>query len=111
MKQKITTIEEFWKDILNLKEHRLISIVAMDEIGFFSVVYVFERNKEVFGLRVQLTKQRPLLPSVHLLFPNSIYYECEIHDFFGIEFEDNHRLHDKLFLPDDFADKPPLLKK
>ncbi len=109
-KQKLTNEKDFWKDMLNLKNDRLIAIVAIDEEKFFTLVYSFERDKEIFNLRLKLDKKKPIIRSIHLLFPSAIYYECEIHDFFGIEFEDNNRLHDKLFLPDDFTGKPPLLR-
>lgn len=108
--KKQTTKKEFWNDIKYLKKYRLIAIVAVDEIEFFTVIYNFEREKEVFQLRIKVNKTKPILQSIHTIYPSAIYYECEIHDFFGIEFEGNHRQHDKLFLPDDFKDKPPLLK-
>ena len=44
------------------------------------------------------------------IFPSADYYEREIHDFFGVEFEGNPKLHLKLFLADDWKEKPPLLK-
>ncbi len=110
MQEKKINRKEFLKEIEKLKDNRLISIIAIDEIDFFSVLYVFDMNNDIFQLRVKLTKKNPLLPSIHKLFPSAIYYECEVHDFFDIEFEDNFRLHDKLFLPDDFKGKPPLLK-
>lgn len=110
MREKKINAKNFWKEISAMKNKRIVAITAIDEIDFFSVLYQFDLDGNIFQLRVKLDKQKPIVQSIHSLFPSAIYYECEIHDFFGIEFEGNNRLHDKLFLPDDFKDKPPLLK-
>ncbi len=87
MEDKKTNVKEFWNEIIKLKDKRLISIVAVDEKDYFNVNYFFEIEKNVFKLAVKLDKKESILPSIHSLFPSAIYYECEVHDFFGIEFE------------------------
>jgi len=59
---------------------------------------------------LSIQKNKPIIPTIIDIFPNAEIYEREIHDFFGIEFKGNPRLHEKLFLPDTWKNKPPLLK-
>ena len=51
-----------------------------------------------------------MIPSIMDVFPSAEFYEREIHDFFDIEFKGNPRLHEKMFLPDDWDKRPPLQK-
>jgi len=75
-------------------------VAGVDEGKNFSVYYHFDDEDDVEALKFILPKNNP-----------AELYERETHDFFGIEFEGNPHLHEKLFLPEDFRGKPPLLKK
>ncbi len=81
----------------------------MDEGEKFSVLYHFDNGK-LETLRVTLPKKKPIIPTIMFIFPSAELYERETHDFFGIEFEGNSHLHEKLFLPDNWKGKPPLRK-
>ena len=83
----------------------------MDEGESFSVYYHFDDDDDVEALKFILPKDKPVIPTIVFDFPSAELYERETHDFFGIEFEGNPRLHEKLFLPEDFKGRPPLLKK
>ena len=96
---------ELLKNIANMKkkEQRLITISAIDEGNFFTLMYHFnDRN-----LIVRLSKKKPCIDSIISMYPSAELYEREIHDFFGIEFKGNPRLHEMLFLPEDWKEKPP----
>lgn len=99
------------KEVEKRKNQRLIAICAVDEKKFFSVLYIFDAEEGVDALKVFLDKKKPLIPSVHDIFLSASVFEREVHDFFGIEFLGNPHLHEKLFLPDDWEGKPPLLKE
>ncbi|NIM47444.1 MAG: hypothetical protein GTN40_04800 [Candidatus Aenigmarchaeota archaeon] len=98
------------QEIKKLEDKRLIAIVCKDE-GDFTLNYYFDDIGKIIVLKFKVPKKKPFLESIVDVFPNADYYEREIHDFFGVEFEGNPELHLKLFLPDDWNKKPPLLKK
>jgi len=102
-------LKEFLGEIEKRRFRRLITISAVDEGEKFSVFYHFD-NGRVETLKVTLPKKAPIIPSVIFIFPSAELYERETHDFFGIEFKGNPYLHEKLFLPDNWKDKPPLRK-
>ena len=83
----------------------------MDKGKKFSVYYHFDDSDDVEALKFTLPKDNPKIPTIVFDFPSAELYERETHDFFGIEFEGNPHLHERLFLPDDFKGRPPLLKK
>ena len=83
----------------------------MDEGKNFSVYYHFDDEDDVEALKFVIPKNEPVIPTIVFDFPSAELYERETHDFFGIKFEGNPRLDEKLFLPEDFKGKPPLLKK
>ena len=104
-----TNASNFEKQIGKFKEHRIVSIICIDE-GDFRLIYMFDKKGKIENLEVFLPKKKPLIKSISDIFPSSEFYEREIHDLFGVEFKGNPRLHDKLFLPDDWKGKPPLRK-
>lgn len=95
--------------VKKLKGHRLISIVCLQE-NDFKLNYFFDKNGKISKLTFNLSKIKPIIESIVDIFPNADYFEREIHDFFGVEFKGNPKLHLKLFLADDWKEKPPLKK-
>ncbi len=95
------------KEIEKRREKRLVSIICMDE-GSFRLIYQLDGKGKMETLELSVPRKKPVVKSITNLFPNSDFYEREIHDLFGVEFEGNPRLHEKLFLPDDWKGKPPL---
>jgi NADH:ubiquinone oxidoreductase subunit C len=80
------------------KKLRLIAIVCRDENDFL-LDYYFDSNGKISCLKFVVPKNEPKIESITEDYPNADYYEREIHDFFGVEFEGNMNLHLKLFLP------------
>ncbi len=88
---------------------RLISIVCTQEKDF-TLNYFFDKGGKIMKLIFIVPKSKPVIESIVDLYPNADYYEREVHDFFGIEFEGNKKLHLKLFLADKWEKKPPMVK-
>jgi len=91
------------------KYSRLIAIVCRHEKDFY-LDYYFDYQGRISVLKFKVPKKKPVIESIVADFPGADYYEREIHDFFGVEFSGNPNLHLKLFLPDDWNEKPPMLK-
>jgi len=105
----ITTVKDLEKEVEKFREKRLVSIICIDE-GNFRLIYQFDNRGKIEPLEISVPRKKPIVKSISKTFPNSEFYEREIHDFFGVEFEGNPRLHEKLFLPDGWRGKPPLRK-
>jgi NADH-quinone oxidoreductase subunit C len=103
------TPNELEKEVEKRREKRLVTIICIDE-GNFRLIYQFDDKGKTETLELSVLKKKPVVKSITEFFPNSDFYEREIHDFFGVEFKGNPRLHEKLFLPDDWKGKPPLRK-
>ena len=91
------------------KGSRLVAIVCRDEADLLLDYYFDDRGK-LSVMRFSIPKSDPIVESITEDYPSADYYEREIHDFFGVEFQGNMNLHLKLFLPDDWKSKPPMLK-
>jgi len=109
MKEKKIDLKNFRKEIEKLRDCRLITITALNYNGNYKLLYHFDKNGiKTFEVLVQ--KKKPVIESIIDIFPSVEFYEREIHDLFGIEFSGNPRLHKKMFLPDDWKEKPPFQK-
>lgn len=89
---------------------RLVAIVCVQENDIFRLDYIFDDSGKDFTLTVRVPVKKPVVDSIMGTFPVAELFEREIHDFFGVEFHGNRRLHDKLFLPEDYKGAPPLRK-
>ena len=110
MKTKKIKLKEFRKKMEELVGYRLVTISALDSKGCFNILYHFDKDG-INTFKVLVSEKKPFIKSITDIFPSAEFYEREIYDFFGIEFEGNPRLHHKMFLPDDWKEKPPLLRK
>jgi NADH:ubiquinone oxidoreductase subunit C len=109
MEEKRISLENFRKEIEGLKGFRLITISALDSRGCYHLLYHFDIG-EIKTIKVLIPEKKPIIRSIIDVFPSAEFYERELHDFYGIEFEGNPRLHEKMFLPDDWNERPPLQK-
>ena len=109
MKIKKIKLSDFRKEMENIRGHRLITISAIDSRGCFDLMYHFDIDG-IKTFKVVVPEETPIIPSIIDIFPSAEFYEREIHDFFNIEFKGNPRLHEKMFLPDNWDGKPPLKK-
>jgi NADH-quinone oxidoreductase subunit C len=101
--------------MLNLKEkiedfqdQRLIAIVCIHDNDMY-LHYYFDDEGKINVAKFKVPEDRKVETLVDR-YPAADYFEREVHDFFGIEFVGNLNLHLKLFLPDNWKGKPPLLK-
>ncbi len=106
MEQKTIDFKNFKKEIEKLKNSRLITISAIDKGDSFRLLYHFDLNG-IKTFKVKLPEKNPIIQTITDIFPSAEFYEREIHDFFGIEFEGNPRLHEKMFLHDTWNGPPP----
>ncbi len=102
--------------MLNLKERleafedqRLIAIVCVYE-NLLYLHYYFDEEGKINVMKLRVPEDRRVESLVDR-YPGADYFEREIHDFFDVEFVGNPNLHLKLFLPDDWKGKPPMLRK
>jgi len=100
---------EVREKVRELRDQRLIAIVCRQENDFI-LNYYFDKDGKITVLSFNVPKNEPVVETISYIFPNADYYEREIHDFFGVEFQGNPKLHLKLFLPDNWNKKPPLVK-
>jgi NADH-quinone oxidoreductase subunit C len=91
-------------------DKRLVAIVCVQEGGKFRLEYIFDDKGTDAVLTVRVPVKNPVIDSLMDIFPVAELFEREIHDFFGVEFKGNRRLHDKLFLPENYKGSPPLRK-
>jgi NADH-quinone oxidoreductase subunit C len=77
----------------------------------FVLHYQFDCNGKVKEILVNVPKSNPVVESILDVFPCAGFlYEREIHDLFGVEFEGNPKLHDKLFLAEKWKGRHPMRK-
>ncbi len=88
------------------------TVTALDKLkeGTFECIYLFNHYEESLRLlvRVSLSRNRPVQPSIGKIFPGAVWHERETTEMFGIRFEgcpDSRNL----LLPED-ADFHPLCK-
>jgi len=95
-----------------MKEKRfyLETITAVDFLDYFEIVYLYSTYYQEICrimIRIQMTKDASPL-SVSAIYPEAIWLEREVYDFFGIRFLEHPDLR-RILNPDD-ADYFPLLK-
>lgn len=89
------------------RKSRLISITCIQNENF-ELYYHFDDNG-IKCVKIKM-KQKEKIESVSDWYPQAEFFERETHDFFGIEFVGNPRLHEKLYLAENWRRKPPHLK-
>ena len=78
-----------------------------EESPRFHVVYMFysfELNTS-FQIRVPLTGNAPLIPTIEKIYPNANWHEREVWDMFGIRFEGHSDLR-RILMPEDWQGHP-----
>jgi NADH:ubiquinone oxidoreductase subunit C len=64
----------------------------------------------VIGLACRVPRDKPRLPSLIRTFPSANYHERETYEMLGVVFEGHPKL-ERLLLPEDWTDIPPLRKE
>lgn len=86
--------------LMQMKNYtHLSTITALDVGSMIEVIYHVAFTDALVSVKVQTSKDEPIIPSIVDLIPGVALYEREIHDLFGVEFEGNPDL-SPLLLPD-----------
>jgi len=67
-------------------------------------------RRTVLQLTTHISKDNPSIHTLSNIFPSASYHEQETHENLGIMFEGHPRM-ERLLLPEDWDDIPPLLKE
>lgn len=103
----ICEILHFLKTTPELSFDMLLTIVAIDNIDYFELIYPIAStylNDKIFVY----TKTKGYTNTVIDIYPSAYYDECEIFDLFGIKFEGNNKVK-RLLMPESWHGHP--LKK
>ena len=91
------------------KLRHLSTITGEDTGGEIILLYHFWDGGGL-TLRTTLPRERPQIPTLTGLVPGALFYEREVSEMLGVEFE-GHPGVAALLLPDDWDDGPPLRKE
>ena len=89
----------------------MLSCVDWIEDGEFQLVYLLFNWEQGVRLQVRtrIDRANPKFATVVSIYPGAQYYERDVHEFFGVEFEGNPMSYKQLFL-ENWDDMPPLRK-
>lgn len=80
--------------------HHISTITAVDLGAEIEVIYHLSRKGGLeLSLKVRVSGDNPVLPTITDILPGAILYEREVHDLFGVVFEDHPDL-SPLLLPE-----------
>ncbi len=113
--KKILKTARYLKEDVGYDLVELVSGVDWPNENQFEIVYHLtsysskELEDIVLSLSTKVPRTNPKTPSLESVWKSSEFHERETHEMFGIIFKDHPRL-DRLLLPEDWADIPPLRK-
>lgn len=89
----------------------MLSCVDWIDQGEFQLVYLlFDWDRGVrLQVRTRIDRENPKFTTVTNIYPGAQYYERDVHEFFGVEFEGNEMSFKQLFL-ENWDDIPPMRK-
>jgi len=97
--------------LMRMDNYTHLSTITALEVGSeIEVIYHFAFTDAMVSVKIRISKDDLLLPSIVDLIPGAALYEREIHDLFGVEFEGNPDL-SPLLLPDDWPEGVYPLRK
>lgn len=92
----------------------LVFVSAVDLMEEIEVIYCLSSYdnsiRDLVLVKVSLPEDEPRVPSICSLWPAAEYHERETHELFGVIFEGNPRLEEKLLLPDWWDEGYPMRK-
>jgi len=113
--KKILKTARYLNDDVGYDLVESVSGVDWPKDNQFEIVYHLtsysrtELKDIVLSISVKVPRDDPETPSLESIWKSSEFHERETHEMFGIIFKDHPRL-DRLLLPEDWADIPPLRK-
>jgi NADH-quinone oxidoreductase subunit D len=89
----------------------LVDVCCVDYVDYLELVYFFNNHKELCRVKVTLKVEpdRPSAPSISHIYTMALWYEREIHEFYGVYFEGHPNL--TYFFLHDGIDHYPLRKQ
>ena len=101
-------------NIFQGEKMRLSAIVCVQDQGKngkdFRLIYYFDDKGEIKTRTKIIPKKKPIVNSVIKQYPVADLFEREIHDYYGVEFMGNLKLHTTILLPEEEKHHHPLLK-
>ena len=100
----------FAQELKNNGITHLNVIIALDSGNNLELRYVFfikdlnNNNLKKGVLKVTLSSEDTIIPSIQSIYPVAVYHEREAFDMFGIKFEPKKRIH-RILLPDPLPQK------
>ena len=89
--------------------YRLVTMTAVDGGEHFDIYYHFDRNYELYNLKLELAKDVNL-PSITKVCPCAFVIENEIQDLFGITMTDLELDFEKHFILNEDAPEKPFCR-
>jgi len=97
--------------LMRMKNYtHLSTITALETNSKIEVIYHVAFTDALVSVKIQTSKDEPIVPSIVDLIPGAALYEREIHDLFGVKFEGNPDL-SPLLLPDGWPEGVYPLRK
>ena len=96
---------------LGFRQLSMLTCVDWIEDHKFQLVYLLFNWQTGIRLqiRTRIDRDNPRFVTITAIFPGAKYYERDVHEFFGVEFEGNPDSNKPLFL-ENWDDLPPLRK-
>ncbi len=93
------------------KQLSILSCIDWIEDNEFQLVYIVYNwdNGIRLQIRTRIDRDKPIFTTITPIYPGAQYYERDVHEFFGVEFEGNPDSYKQLFL-ENWDDMPPLRK-
>ena len=88
---------------------RINTITGYDDGRDIWLIYHITVSEKLVNIKTKLSRDRPVIETISFQFPSARLYERDIHEMLGITvtgMEDTRRL----FLPEGYKGKPPLLR-
>ncbi len=85
---QIVSLLTHLRDIQGFTHLVMVTCVDWIETDQFQVLYILQNytHKHDLGIRVFLSRQNPVLDSIHHLWKQSRVYQRELHEMYGIDF-------------------------
>ncbi|MEM3797930.1 MAG: NADH-quinone oxidoreductase subunit C [Candidatus Bathyarchaeia archaeon] len=99
-KERLREVIEFLK---NEGFTHLSGITALETDDKFELLYHLGMEGTLLTVRVNLTLNNDIAPTITDIFPGALLYEREAHDLFGVKFEGNPNMK-PLILPEDWPE-------
>lgn len=89
----------------------ILTCVDWIDEGEFQLVYlIFNWDNPIrVQVRTRIDRNNPKWTTITNIYPGAKYYERDVHEFFGVEFEGNPDSYKQLFL-ENWDDMPPMRK-